>query len=350
MSRKSHPYLLLSVLLTLIACSNDFDINGDFREEIVVYGLLDCGSDTNFIRIQKTFLTEGSALASAADPGSNFYLENELTVYLLATHTGGSTDTLFCEYVDGDTLGIEKPDGIFSSSPNILYRITSPLDSTGVYQLQVIRHTLGDTISATTKMVHPFYLFYPTRTDAFISYADTGKITYNCKQAVNGIMYDLVMRFTYAEKNAVTGDSVLHTLDWEIFKNEIGTNAEGESNISYRIDRKAFYSFLASSLSVDPNVTRYALYLQFDWYSGGTEIYDLYLNNLANLGINQDYISPEYTNINGGIGIFSSIRRESAYHVNMSEATIDSIACGTLTKNLRFVTSPANPAYPGCGF
>lgn len=350
MRLNTSTFILCFAFLALLSCSNDFDINGDFREEVVVYGLLDCGTDTNFIRIQKTFLTEGSALVSAADPGSNFYLEEDLTVFLIALHLDGLADTLFCDYVDGDSLGIEKPDGIFSNSPNILYRITDPLDSTGIYQLNIIRHTMGDTITSTTNMVHPFYLFYPTRTDAFISYADTGKITYNCKQAVNGIMYDLVMRFTYAEKNTVTGDSVLRQLDWEIFNNQIGTNTAGESNISYAIDRKAFFSFLASSITENPQVRRYPLYLQFDWYAGGTEIYAMYQNNLANLGLNQDYISPEYTNIDGGMGIFSSIRRESAFHVQLGDATIDSIACGMLTKHLQFVSSPTNPAYPGCSF
>lgn len=343
-------YLLWAACFTLVSCSNEFNINGDFREEVVVYGLLDCGADTNYLRIQKTFLTEDNAFLTAADPGANFYLQNELTVFLVTEHDGVFSDTLWCTYVDGDTLGIEKPEGTFSSSPNILYRITSPLDSAGTYHLYIIRHTMGDTITATTKMVHPFYLYHPTRTGAYISYADTGKITYNCKQAVNGIMYDLVLHFFYAEKNMVTGDSVVHTLNWEIFNNEIGTNTEGNSNISYSIDRKAFFSFLSSTLDPDPQVKRYALYLQFDWFAGGTEIYDLYVNTLANIGINEDYISPEYTNINGGIGILSSIRKESAYQVNLGDATIDSIACGSITQNLRFVSSPANPSYPGCAF
>ncbi len=349
MVRRLADIAIVGLLLVVVSCNNTFDINGNYREEMVVYALLDCGQDTNFLRIQKTFLNEQNALLTATDPAASYYPEDELTVYLKASVDGVFTDSIYCQYVDGDTLGIEKPEGTFSTSPNILYRITTPIDSAAMYTLFIIRHQEGDTVTAQTKIVQPFYLYFPTRTDGFISYADTGKITYNCKQAVNGIMYDLVMHFTYAEKNLVTGDSTLHTLDWMIFNNKVGTNTEGNSNISYTVDRDAFFTFLAATLDEDPDVQRHALYVAFDWYAGGTEVYEMYLNMLANLGLNQDYISPEYTNVQGGLGLFSSRRKESAYNVRLSDATIDSLACGTITDNLGFASAPSNLAYPNCG-
>ena len=114
------------------------------------------------------------------------------------------------------------------------------------------------------------------------------------------------------------------------------------------MDRRSFFTFLSSTLSEDPEVVRYFIELQFDWYAGGVELYDQYINMLANLGINQDYISPEYTNVQNGLGIFSSRHKETAAHVLLSDDTLDSLACGSITKQLRFVSSQSNPDYPGC--
>ncbi len=337
--------------IMLAGCDNTLQINGNYTERVVVVGLLDHGLDTNYLRIQRSFLDDNtSALILADDPGENFYTESELTVYLEQWKDGIMQSVVSVEYVNGDTLGIEKPEGIFASSPNILYRITTPIDSMSAYKLMVIKNETQDTIYSETEIVGSYYLYYPTQSDIYISYADTGLITYTCKQAVNAMLYDLNLTMYYAEKNTITGDSTIKSITWNIFSNKQGTNADGFSNISYSVSRHAFYSFLRSALDVDPDVIRYCIDLQFDWYAGGEALYDQYINLLANLGINEDYISPEYTNITGGLGIFSSRHKESAIHVKLSDDSLDSLACGTTTAALRFASSPSNPAYPGCSF
>ena len=39
------------------SCSTDFDLNADFIETPVVYGLLDASVDTQYIRINRPFIT-----------------------------------------------------------------------------------------------------------------------------------------------------------------------------------------------------------------------------------------------------------------------------------------------------
>ncbi len=343
------PVLLLTAVIHA-GCDNTLEINGGYQERVIVYGLLDHGADTQYIRIQKSFLGENtSALELAGQAGENYYLPEELTVYLWRWQDGVRTDSIPLEYVDGDTLGIDKPEGLFASTPNILYRTTATIDTLSDYQLMAIHHASGDTISAYTRIVWSYYLYFPTRPDTYIDFADTGRITFTCKQAVHAKLYDLNLTFRYAEKNTVTGDSTIHALTWNIFSNKSGTNTEGYSNIAYSMERYSFFTFLAATLEPDTQVVRYALDLQFDWYAGGMELYDQYLNMLANLGINQDYISPEYTNVDGGIGIFSSRHKESAGNIRLGDATLDSLACGVITRPLGFVSAASNPDYPGCG-
>ncbi|MFI5171479.1 MAG: hypothetical protein ACHQFW_03770 [Chitinophagales bacterium] len=344
-------FVLLSGFITITSCHNEFTINGNYVEKTVVFGLLDYGDDTNFLRIEKSFLDEStSAFVLAGDPSNYFYGEGDLDVYLEQW-----TDNIFIKkinavYVNGDTLGIIKEEGIFSSSPNILYRITEPIDSVSFYKLFVINNNTGDTITSEANVVHNYYLYYPTKPNVFVDYSDTTKITYTCKQAINGKMYELWMQFNYYERNEISGDSTLKSIDWQIFSNKIGDNIDGFGNITYSIDRRLFFNFLSTSIDVDENVVRYFSSIDFYWYCGGTEMYDQYLNILANLGINEDYISPEYTNISGGLGLFSSRHKISVNNVFLTDQTLDSIACGVNTSSLRFVSSHTNPDYPGCGF
>ena len=334
-----------------LACDNDFDINGDYIEKTVVIGLLDFGLDTNFIRIGKTFLEPNtSAFVLATSPDQLFYDYNELNVYLEEWKSGVFIKTVGVDYVDGDSLGIEKEPGIFSTSPNILYRIATPLDSAATYKLFIINNNTGDTITSQTNIVQSYYVYYPTLPGTYINFADTGKITYTCKQAVNALIYELWMDFYYYEKNIYSGDSVLKKLEWQIFNNEFGDNILGYSNLSYTLPRHSFYNVLASSIEVNSDVVRTAVGVDFRWYAGGVELYDLYLNMLANLGLNEDYISPEYTNVEGGVGMFSSRHTKYITDIKFYESTIDSIACGKLTSKLNFISSKTNPAYPGCAF
>ena len=338
-------------IASVFACNNDFNINGEYIEKTVVFGLLDYGEDTNFLRIEKTFMEENtSAFVLATDPENYYYAESDLDVYLEQWTNGNYVITIPAQYVNGDTLGIIKEEGLFSGSPNILYCITEKLDSLSTYKLFVINNETKDTITAQTNIVGDFYVYAPTRPEFYIDYTDTSKITYTCQQALNAKIYELWMQVNYYEKNIMSGDSVLKHVDWQIFNNKFGDNTEGNGNIAYSIDRDAFYSFLSGAVEEDNNVIRYFTTLDFYWYAGGLEIYDQYLNLLANLGINQDYISPDYTNVIGGLGLFSSRHKIAVHNVHIYDQSIDSIACGHNTQQLNFVSSYTNPAYPGCGF
>lgn len=333
----------------MTACDNSLDINGDYIEKKVVWCLLDAGLDTNFIRINRSFLDENSsAFYLASDPDNLYYEKNALEVYLEEWNAGMFKKRIEVDYVDGDSLGIIKDDGIFASSPNILYRLISRLDTFATYKLFIVDVAAHDTITSETNLVQSFYAFYPTKTGIHIDYTDTSKITYICHTAVNGKLYELWMHFNYWEVNNISGDSVMKTIQWQIFENMEADNINGSGNISYSLNRNSFFNFLAGEIEPDPDVHRIYGSLDFYWYAGGIEIYNQYLNILANLGINEEYISPEYTNINGGLGIFSSRYILKIPGVLLSNETIDTIACGDVTAGLGFYSSPASLFYPGC--
>ena len=68
--------LLFLVGLTTTSCENDFEINADWKETIIIYGLLDPLDSVQEIKINKAFLNSvGSAYEVAQNPDS-LYLDS----------------------------------------------------------------------------------------------------------------------------------------------------------------------------------------------------------------------------------------------------------------------------------
>lgn len=342
-------YQVIAIFICLTACDNTIDIDAPFEEVTYVYALLDASDTIHYIRIEKSFLQTGvSALELAKDPANLYYQKNDLTVTINALANGIVQSTWNLEQVDGDTLGIFKDEGDFAHSPNILYRFSAVLDTDAVYQLAIINHNSGDTISAETVLVHPFQALFPTPSLAGINFVDTGEIYYICRSAINAKMYDLKLTFHYAETNLASGATTNKNLEWLIFKNVKGDNLIGSGNIAYPLRANTFFLYIRSLLEANNTVFREFTSIDFTYYAGGIEMYLLYLNFLANLGINELYNFTEYTNIKNGYGIFSSRYSVEIPGLTISSESIDSLACGIITGHLGFYSSPFNQAYPNC--
>ncbi len=60
--------VLLTTTLLISACSTDVDNFADYKDITIVYGMLEAGADTTFIKITKAFLGPGNALLIARHP------------------------------------------------------------------------------------------------------------------------------------------------------------------------------------------------------------------------------------------------------------------------------------------
>ena len=55
-----------SFLILLISCSTDFELNAPYKTIPIVYGLLDQSQDTQFVKINRSFLGYGNNVNYAA--------------------------------------------------------------------------------------------------------------------------------------------------------------------------------------------------------------------------------------------------------------------------------------------
>ena len=98
--------IIIPFLGLILACENEVDLNTDFEETAVVFGLLDHNADTQFIKINKTFLDDKESAIDLAQQGDRIFYDS-LKVSLIEKE---GTDTFRLEKINRP-----KEDGIFTT-------------------------------------------------------------------------------------------------------------------------------------------------------------------------------------------------------------------------------------------
>lgn len=153
MIRKVYAVLALCICVSaLLSCDVDFDPNGEYKEQMMVYCVLDKNSDTTFVRIERCFLG-GANYAKNKD--SLYYDEQDLDVRMYA-YTLGDTVNSRKEFVFSFGHGSNKEDGLFYSgndSPIYYCRTKDELKQYPFYRLVIKNLKTGLVVSASTYMV-----------------------------------------------------------------------------------------------------------------------------------------------------------------------------------------------------
>ncbi len=132
---KKINYLAITLLVVISACSTDLSVIGEYKETMVIYGLLDQSQPKQYIKINKAFLGEGSALAYAQIKDSAQYV-NSLNVVLKRIKNGVELSS----YTLSPDNTISKAPGTFYApdQQNAIYSLTTPsgtLNPDSDYQL-----------------------------------------------------------------------------------------------------------------------------------------------------------------------------------------------------------------------
>ncbi|MBA2407588.1 MAG: DUF4249 family protein [Chitinophagales bacterium] len=333
-------FFLAAALFSLLfnSCKTDFDITSDWEDISVIYGLLDPTDTAQYIKINKAFLDKNtSALVIAKIPDSLYY--QNLNVQLQQYLNGVFVKTIEMNQVDGNLEGFIKDTGIFANQPNYLYKTKEILDQNSSYKLLLTQAEDGKEVSASTEIINDFAVVRPT-TFTKVNFFPGGVYKTQWNSAKDGKIYALTIRFFYKEVSfADTTLSQEKYLDWPIFSSLPSISTIGGQSMETDIDGDAFYTYVNSHLSEDPSVFRISEYFNFMFSVGGEEM-DLYNQvTLAQQGLTSGSAQPEYTNVENGLGLFSSRFHKTIFNVPIDVHTIDSLACGQVTTHLRFINS-----------
>lgn len=298
--------LLVSGMM-FYSCSTDVDLYADYKDITVVYGLLDSGKDTNYIKINKAFLGPGSAFDIALIDDSCNYpgkLDAKLIEYKSSVAGNNYQQT---RVLPLDTITIFNKDlGIFYAPKQLVYYTNAKLNNNTDnhkfrYELQIDR---GDTlITARTEMVGgtSFFVFL-SQLDFTSEY---GRIKW--QRCPNAAIYELILKFYFTEVGP-SNDSVQRCMTWSLGTYPASSLTEESNTLSVQYKSSLFFPYLAEFLGNDTtkNVERlvYEPSLVLSIAAGGDELYNFISVNGPSSSIVQNI--PEYTNVNGGFGVFSS--------------------------------------------
>ncbi|HUM46056.1 MAG TPA: hypothetical protein PLD84_03945 [Chitinophagales bacterium] len=330
-------FLLAATLVStfLYSCKTDFDVTSDWEDIAIVYGLLDPTDTAQYIKINKAFLDKSvSALVIAQNPDSLYY--QNITVQLQQFQNSVLKKTIDLVKVDGNLEGFVKDTGIFANSPNFLYKTAELLDQNSSYHLLITESDNGKVISAVTEIINDFAVLRPTSSQK-VNFFPGDNYNGQFVSAKDGKIYGLIVRFNYREVNSA--DPSIFTdkyIDWEIFTNKRSNTTAGGQTMDYDISGDGFYSFVNSQLQDDATIYRQALDFDF-MFSVGGETLDTYNQvAIAQQGLTSGNIQPEYTNVENGLGLFSSRFYKTIFNVPIDDHTIDTLACSEVTRHLRF--------------
>lgn len=342
--RKTFRNLIFVLILAITAsCSTDFDVNADWEDITVVFGLINPDDTAHYIKINKAFLGDEDAYAMADRFDSLYY---DTIIVNVEQWTNGEKIASFPLIETLDEF--PKNDGVFSNEHNVLYKFKADLKRNSVYKLNIFVPSYNKNVTSTAELIGPLTIrgnFNHELRKINLSGSDKLELL----TAENARIYDVKLRFHYYE----TYDEITFTedsIDWTL-PSKVSSSVDGMDEMEIDINGESFLKLLNANLEEDPAIMRIARSSKYDGqdpgsgmlYTGAVDVFismggdDLYtyiqVNKPSN-GIVQE--KPAFTNISNGIGLFSSRSTHTVLAKELSESTLDSLCKGIFTKKLNF--------------
>ena len=329
MEKSRFFFVMMATMLVLSSCTPEFSQIAEYKDITIVYGLLNISEDTQYVKIQKAFLTEGNAYDEARKPENIYYDENVIDVSMKEIINGSEVRSIPLSV----TKDVPKDEGVFANPEQQLYYTTETLSADAIYKLVIKNKETGKVVEGETAVVGPFSIMAPMTSNLNMT---NNKSVVKFYTAANAVAYDVFMQFRYIEVDRETKEVVKRgQMRWKI-------GSMGEQHGSSAIMQympSSFYTVVASNLSPDPTVWRYAYGECIDIeISAAGESYKTYLDvNAPSSSIVQDKL--EFTNMKTAdgtaYGIFSS-RNKTMRTYSLHSTAEDSLVRGSITGNLSF--------------
>lgn len=293
--------LLFLILPILFSCETDFDVNANWKDVTIVYGLIDPNNDDQLIKINKAYLGQGDAIQMASISDSTNYDPSNLIVKIhrVREQVFNTYDTL-STVVLTDTV-LDKDDGLFSSDDNIIYTFKKPssfYNTNSIYVLEILNLSSGQKVTSETEIINSFS--FESLNPSFEWGLYNGELADSLRfrtkniewqNSNNGVIYQLDILINYLENGDV------NSLSWSQPLVEYSSG-----NMSLKIKGDQFFQFLENNL--DNNTTKQFLNLDLVMTIGAQDLKTYIDVNQPFSGIVQE--RHVFSNIDNGVGLFSS--------------------------------------------
>lgn len=352
----------LFTVFSLSRCSTDVDLTAPYASYPVVFGLLDAELDTQWVRINRTWLGEGDQTQVALIQDSSEYEVSRINAQIVEVVNG--IDNKFIPLVDTllenkDENGVffapehtayyAKTTGNHQLNPDADYRLDLVIDDTT--DVTAITNLIGVTIGNITQPpmgISNIKLGFASVGSTIVQYPD-----YNFKwsSTEGASRYDALLLVHYVEHYwADDAQTILDSTKSKTMEIPIGTvdpsDNEGGQILTKSFSGNSFYTNMASRLEVNNRITReLGVWDEVDQIARAFDFILMVANdqlatyldiNAPVTGIIQE--RPEYTNINGGLGLWAARTTQGVYGLGYTTDTIEHLQEGEETAELNFCT------------
>ncbi|HLP12601.1 MAG TPA: hypothetical protein VK177_11765 [Flavobacteriales bacterium] len=340
-------FAVIATLLVFSRCSTKVELNTDWEDITIVYGLLDQNDEYHWVKINKAFLGDGSYYDYALIRDSSEY--DNLTAYVQELSNGVIVNT----YPLRDTELVNRPTtGVFFAPEQTVYYFKSTtLNPANTYKL--VAHINEGTarekeVTAETGLEQDFSITNFTAL-AFGTYniSDPEPNVYNQHHLkfvppTTSDMYEIMLRIKWDEYTSTDTTRVYH--DWVVGKSTSNDIVDGIVN--YDISGEAFYRTVRQAVLANNNPAVYKRVfraIDVSVYAASDDLATYISVNSAQNGLVQE--RPEFTNVANGLGIFASRVHETLQNKTLGLGPMRLLVHGSHTYDLLFCTDTTSTIY-----
>lgn len=324
------PYLLLSFLF-FSSCTTDFELEAPWQDVPVIYAFLSLQDTAHYIRVEKAFLEPGGDARQIAKIADSIYYGPELRVFLEKINSGQRSEL---SRIDARQDGYPRAEGPFAETPNILYKIRTNdlnLRAGAPVRLVIDRGEELPQVSAETVMLDEITIRESNPVSPVnMDYDRNINFVFNAGEAAQ--LFELRLLIHIRENRSGASESL--TLEWVLVDDLQRNSSEGRVSVS--ITGESFYRFLGDALSPQAGLRRELLGFDVAITAGGAAFLEILRLQEANAGLTSAQDIPRYSNISGGLGIFSSRSSAVREDLQLTAGSLDSLREGIYTRDLGF--------------
>jgi hypothetical protein len=325
-------------ILILSACDNELDINAEYEDLTVMYGMLDPNSDTNYVRIQRGYLGQDAASASFGISDSLYYDSASIDVYIREYNPGAETFSTQSKMIYDDSFALNE--GTFTTEGHHVYRVPSnvTIESEMEYEIVVVRED-GTISTARTGIVGEIQITRPLA--SLSARIFNGQIQFKIDQetgidpeaTIKMAAYQPIIYFSYKEVNLSTKVEELKTVVIRLPLHESTFD-----QVELLFTGSQLYSALADRIEADStkNILRFFQGMNIEIVGASEELLTFIELSKPTNGVNQN--RPQYEQVINGTGIISSRTTVRRSEIKLQSTIADRLQESRIACDLNFAT------------
>jgi hypothetical protein len=349
--------IVFALAYIITGCSTDINLNAPYKAVPIVFGLIDQSADTQYIKINKSFAGDGNNTTYAGINDSVLFQNLSAQVKEVVNGNAVNTYPLQSKWVKNIKDGI-----FYGDSQKVYYFVPTTININAIYQLEGSANEGAIEFSGSTKPVGniAFTTLFRNNITPIVPVTNNSNsgiklatansstnnqylnVTATWLSVANGKRYEFELHFFYFEHSTNNGVQ-RKMINWK-FGSQTTPNTNGGSSMSQEIRGDAFYQMVQSRLANDLNEANIIKRVP-DRFEFVVTVVDEDMNtfievNRPSMGIVTE--RPSFTNIEGGIGIFSSRYTENynqgglGQKLMLNKVSLEELIIGQYTSGFKF--------------